>query len=361
MLIRFIVSCLIGFAAFSLSGQDLHFTQFNMAPLNVNPALTGAFYGTYRAGGIYRDQWRSVSGLTQDGMNAGPKPYQTASIYVDSPIVRGFRKQDWIGVGINMFFDKAGAGSLTTSGQLISLAYHLALGNSKKKKQKQNAVLTVGGQFGSVSRKFESAGLFVPSQLPPMGVEDVWLSGLAPDQQSGKIEQSYSDWAAGVVLTVDATKTTSFRFGHAVAHFVRPGRGWKGGDRIDRFPIRNTTFFTLYADVGERYTFTPTILFQNMAKSNEIVVEALNSLLMDEEKEISINFGLGFRIVDTPDLQFLVGMDYKDIRVGLAYDVNLGGYNPATSGNGGFELAVSYIGKVYKKPKVKPVLICPRL
>ena len=83
-----------------MNSQDLHFTQFQFAPLTVNPALAGAYYGSYRIGGIYRDQFRSVA------TNA----FQTIDFHVDSPIMRGFRDQDWIGVGVGMdVLDKAGA------------------------------------------------------------------------------------------------------------------------------------------------------------------------------------------------------------------------------------------------------------
>ena len=40
--------------------QDIHFTNFRMAPVSVNPAFTGSFKGTYRISSIYRDQWRSI-------------------------------------------------------------------------------------------------------------------------------------------------------------------------------------------------------------------------------------------------------------------------------------------------------------
>lgn len=37
--------------------QDIHFAQFNMTPLIINPALTGVFFGDHRASLNYRDQW----------------------------------------------------------------------------------------------------------------------------------------------------------------------------------------------------------------------------------------------------------------------------------------------------------------
>ena len=38
----------------TLFAQDIHFSQFNQAPARLNPALTGAFKGSYRIAGIYR-------------------------------------------------------------------------------------------------------------------------------------------------------------------------------------------------------------------------------------------------------------------------------------------------------------------
>ncbi len=356
MRIRFIVFNLALFFAFNLPGQDLHFTQFGMGPLNLNPAMTGAFYGTYRVGGIFRDQWWSVNGNNVDG-GSGSQPYYTGSAYIDSPIIRGFRKQDWIGVGFNFIYDRAGTSKLQQQGQLLSLAYHLGLN------KKSTSVLTFGAQFGFIQRKFDKEGLKTGFSLANNGAADPILGGFNPDPQSNSdlITTGYNDWAAGVMLTVEANKRTSFRMGHSVAHFIQPSRAFSMGSNVDKIPIRNTTFITMYADVGKRYTAVPSVMFQNMAKNSELVIQFMNKFLIQPENDITFNAGLGFRAANASDLSIIVGMDYKDIRVGLAYDINLTGFTTATSGNGGIELGVSYIGKVYKKPEVKPVLICPRL
>ena len=43
-----------------VKGQDIHYTLFNDSYLTTNPALTGSFYGSYRIGSIFRDQWYSI-------------------------------------------------------------------------------------------------------------------------------------------------------------------------------------------------------------------------------------------------------------------------------------------------------------
>ena len=42
---------------------DPHFAQYYVYPSWLNPALTGAFNGSFRLSGIYRSQWGALSGL----------------------------------------------------------------------------------------------------------------------------------------------------------------------------------------------------------------------------------------------------------------------------------------------------------
>ena len=44
-----------------VQGQDFHLSQYDAAPMYLNPALVGQFDGQYRLHGHYRTQWGSVS------------------------------------------------------------------------------------------------------------------------------------------------------------------------------------------------------------------------------------------------------------------------------------------------------------
>ncbi|MEM6964514.1 MAG: type IX secretion system membrane protein PorP/SprF, partial [Bacteroidota bacterium] len=79
---------------------------------------------------------------------------------------------------------------------------------------------------------------------------------------------------------------------------------------------------------------------------------------LNEEKDMTLNVGLGYRLRDAT--KFIVGMDYKQFRVGAAYDLTVSDLRDADGVPGGFELGASYIAKIYKKPDVKPVIFCPR-
>ncbi len=136
-LFRLLLLIVIVNATGKLSAQDIHYSLYNMSPLTLNPALTGAFSGTARIGGIYRDQWANVIG----------NQFVTPSFYVDAPIIRGFGKKDWVGVGFTMFTDKAGSLSLQTAASMLSASYHLSLN------KKGTSILTLGVQGGSVQRR----------------------------------------------------------------------------------------------------------------------------------------------------------------------------------------------------------------
>src|SRR5687768_3272675 len=41
--------------------QDIHFSQYYLSPLSLNPANTGNYKGDYRFFGNYRSQWRDLN------------------------------------------------------------------------------------------------------------------------------------------------------------------------------------------------------------------------------------------------------------------------------------------------------------
>lgn len=119
--------------------QDFHFSQFNQAPLVLNPALTGQFEGSYRFTGIYRSQWASIS-----------VPYTTAAFSVDA---HDFLHIEDLGMGVDINYDQSGDAQLGTFQIHLSGAYTIAVGNTGKNK------LSGGIQLGYGLKQID------PSQL----------------------------------------------------------------------------------------------------------------------------------------------------------------------------------------------------
>ena len=109
--------------------------------------------------------------------------------------------------------------------------------------------------------------------------------------------------------------------------------------------------------VNEKWSIEPSIMYQKMEKNDAIVIQSWAGYLFNAEKELTLKFGAGYRLNDGGTVQALLGADYKSWKVGIAYDLELSNLKPKNA----FEIGLSYIGRIYKKPDVPPVILCPRL
>lgn len=339
---RLLLAASLLFALKTLSGQDIHYTLFNMAPLTLNPALAGAYEGTARIGGIYRNQWFTVTDMS------------TPTVYLDAPAIRGFRKQDWVGVGLNLFQDKAGAQRLTTSGGLFTVSYHLALD------KKARNVLTIGGQYGKVQRSINYRDVRSEGNGFDPAMQD-------PDFPSENDQKGdYTDINAGLLFRSKISNDAFLELGARMLHignkntqyssFIGSGTTGGGGGQQKRANNLGAHGRFTYR-MNEKWSAEPTFLWQTTeGGGNEISIQAWG--IHHFKPEVNLRMGLGYRVNDAGKLLF--GIDYKDLRAALAYDLNVSSANTITDFQGGFEIAAYYIIKIYKKPVLKPAILCPR-
>ncbi|MCC7245671.1 MAG: PorP/SprF family type IX secretion system membrane protein [Saprospiraceae bacterium] len=336
-LLLFLVGLL---ASVSATAQDIHFTQFNMSPMTLNPAMIGKFEGTVRLGGIFRGQWASVIGASDQ--------YKTPAAWADAPIIRGFRKKDWVGLGLSVVADKAGVLGLTNTGGKLGASYHLALDKKGK------TYLSVGFNYGSVNRKINRDKAEFGK-----GLETGNVKGDYDYMQLALEKQNYTDADAGLMLSAQLNKTMDFNLGFGMFHLLEPefslldSSGTKR--KINRRPLVHGQF---NMKLNDRFTVSPQFQFQTMAGSDEIQVQAMGGYLFNPERDITLRFGAGYRLSDA--VQAIVGAQIKNLQVGLAYDINTSDLNAASNYRGGFELAANYIVKIYKKAQAKPKILCPR-
>lgn len=345
---RLLTVCLAFLISGTIAAQDTHYSLFNMSPLTLNPALTGAFNGTFRVGGIYRDQWNNIPGV---------EGFSTPSFYVDAPIVRGFRKQDWVGVGGMIVSDQAGSAGLSTTSSMLSASYHMAMN------KKATTYLTLGVQGGNVQRSIDQNDLIFGDVL------EGELNG-TPLTESDDIanlmdNSSYLDFAVGLMLRSQLDKTSNLEIGISAAHILQPdyslvqGSGATGDGAEDR-PLTFIVHGNYQTDVAEKVRIAPAAFFQTTTGGTEISLQAWGGYYLGKEvkTDIVLNFGLGYRVGDAPKL--LAGLDYKDLKVALAYDATISSLNETVSVPSSFEIAAYYIVKIFKKPTVKPAVLCPK-
>ncbi len=334
----------------SASAQDIHFTQYNLSPMTLNPANAGRFEGTVRIGGIYRSQWSSVIN----------NPYSTPSVWVDAPIIRGFRSKDWVGVGLMLYQDRAGSAGLTHGAFKFGATYHLALG------KKGNTVLSVGGHYGGEQRRIDINRLQFADGFNNQGE---YVPALSMDNGRVLGSANYNDIDVGAVFFSKLNKALDVHVGFSIYHFTRPnysliGSGSAPGPTpgpqqgFARLPRRYVTHGQFNLALNDRLSLSPTFLFQTMEGNDEIVVQGMAGYLFNEEKNITLRAGLGYRLSDAVNI--LLGAKIKDLTIGAAYDINISDLTIVSNYRGGFEIAANYIVKIYKPTVVKPKVLCPR-
>ncbi len=342
------------FCTFTSEAQDIHFTHYTMSPLDLNPSHTGKFEGTFRIGGIYRDQWFSfLSGA-----------YRTPAVYIDAPIMKGFGKKtkDWIGLGVRVLNDQAGRGKLNNTNAMLSAAYHRSLD------KKRTRIFSFGIQGGINQRRLDKNldmsrnGLLFEDQI----IDNFATTGQIVSTTENIADNiSYYDFSAGVMYDGRINKTSGINFGVNVRHITTPNYSLDStyinsdSDTTNSIPLRFLVHGEYDTQLSDKLTLNPRFLYQRMRTAQEFHVQALLHYLVNKQNDVSLNFGLGYRFGDAGEV--LLGLDYKDFRFGAAYDINLSDLTAASNTVGAIEVGLSYIVKIFKKPVVKPVIICPKL
>lgn len=330
---RLLLSAALG-AACSLAtvatAQDVHFTQFGMMPINTNVAQTGSFEGTYRIGGLYRNQWSG-------GINNG---YSTPILYADFNI-GGFRKQDWIGIGATFYQDRAGTAQLTNTLGGLAVAYHVGIAKTSN--------LSFGVQASFVQRRIQGSSLVTEERL---------LTGRTAD--IGNIVDNgvtYPDFNLGVAYTTKVGKRDKLTMGLAFDHLTSPKYNLISST-VSTLPSRITVHGEYEAALTKYLSVVPGIIFRTAGGAQELAVNAVGVLGIDSKRNINLRAGAGYRLGDAGFA--LAGLDFGSFRAGFAYDFTVSKLRTDTRIQDGMEFAVMYIGKIYRKPDVKPVILCPR-
>ena len=325
-------------------GQDIHFTLHPMTPLAFNPANTGAFYGSYRISILYRDQYRSV---------LGSAAYMTPTFSVDVPVIRGFKKTDWVGVGMFFYSDKSGDAGLTQSAFKASVAYHWAMN------KKGTNTLSIAYQTGAVQREIKNASKLTFGDELEMLVEQ------SPDRNNILMDKKgFLDHVGGLKFTSKYNKTDEFNIGIAAGKFGKPD--WSVVTMGSSYNVdpRVHAQIGMSSVMSDKVRFSPNISYQKIwgSPASTFVIQGYFDYLYNESKNTILKGGIGYRsgagIGDA--IQIMLGADIDAIRVMLGYDINVSPLASASGTFGAIELAAQYIGKIYKRPKPDPIIFCPR-
>jgi type IX secretion system PorP/SprF family membrane protein len=309
--------------AHCLQAQDMHFTQFYAAPLNLNPAFTGADVCS-RVTINYRNQWPGIS-----------KAYKTYLVAGDHYFIK-----NRIGVGLLFANDEAGSSQLKTTLINPSVAYELNINRT--------TTLRLGIQPGLGIRSVNYTKLLFGDQI---------VRGENNATVEDKINtKTYFDANAGVLLF-----NNDYYLGFAAFHLTKPNESLLEG--VSKLPIK----FNMQG--GRMFEISPpNMRHPFMQKSMNIAFHLRGQNKFDQldigayYNQYIFTFGLWYRglpivkaykpgYTNNDAIAFLVGYKKDGISIGYSYDLTIS--KLATVSNGAHEISVSYQYCPPRK-KIKP-------
>jgi len=330
---RLLFVCFAFLGSLSLSAQDIHFSQFYMSPLNLNPAMTGVMNCNVRLVGNYRNQWASV--LRSNAFN-------TYSVSYDQRIPVG--RYDYFGVGGTFWGDVAGQSSFSTLTGKLSLSYSKRMGGYRDKSH----YLVMGAEGGVAQRSIDFLALQWGSQaVPGEGVYDPNRPSLENFERDNFL---FADMGAGLLWFSVLDKNNSFYLGGAYHHLNRANQSF---DSTDFEPLYSK--FTIHAGgeflLTDRISIVPNVVVLLQGPSFQFNGGTSLRFLLGNSRRYYQAFQLGgwIRLANKLDEgihadAFIVTtrFEYEDFGIGFSYDLNVSDLNAASNFNGGFEFSLIY-------------------
>jgi len=331
---RIVLSAALALTAAGAFAQDIHFSQFYETPLYRNPALAGIVNGDIRVQAVYRTQWNSVA-----------HAYKTASINGEYKMPVG-KSDDYLTVGLQLFYDRAGTTELTTTQFLPALNYHKSLSGEK------NMYLSAGFMAGIVQRHLDPTKITTNSQYDGLGLGETF----------DRTQFSYPDAAAGLSFNTGLgdDPEANLVLGVAYHHFNRPKNSFYSTSDIRlqpkwvysadiRFGVADNSYITVRADHLQQ------------GSSSETVAGAMYGIKLGDNGDgysYALHAGAFIRVNDC--IIPTVKLDYHPFSVAFSYDVNTSKLKTSSYGRGGFELSLTYVGFLDRDNSSLNAVHCPR-
>jgi type IX secretion system PorP/SprF family membrane protein len=317
----FLVLAFISSSAMAF-GQDIHFSQIFETPLLRNPALAGLFSGDVRIQTVYRSQWNSVT-------NA----YRTGSANIEYKLPVG-QSSDFVTIGAQVLYDKAGAVDLTSTHILPALNYHKSMNGEK------STYLSLAIMGGWVQRSLDRGKISTNSQYNGSSYDPNAATG----ETFPKSSYSYFDGTVGLSFNTQLGENVddNMYVGVAYHHFnkskklsfysdytVAMSPKWVASGGV-RMSTNDYSYITFEAD------------YTKQGSSNEIIGGVMYSKKLDdpEDSKYVIHGGAYMRFNDA--LIPVIKIDARPIAFAVSYDINISGLKKVSTGRGGFELSLTY-------------------
>lgn len=315
----------------NIQAQDFHLSQYDAAPLYLNPALTGLINGKFRIYSNYRSQWASII----------PNAYKTMAFAADMPIKK-------FAAGFQIMNNKAGSGNFKTFGFLVSGAWDLKL-------DAKGSHMRAGLQAGVVQKSVDMSRLVFGNQYVGAG--------------NGSFNTSIS---SGENYSVQSTLMPSISLGYSyyysninsrfnpflgLAVYNLPNPKESILSSASKLPLRYMLHGGTKINVSEIFQIAPRVLYMRQTNVTEISFGSLFHYYLDGSNAFLI-LGGDYRLNDAGIIH--LGLKKDGFIYRISYDVNTSTLQTYSHGRGATEFSVTYVPEK-KRQKEKQIRNCTRL
>lgn len=325
---------ILSFDPYGSKAQDLHFSQFQMTPLHLNPAEAGSFNGDHRAFANYKSQWQSLG-----------NGYQSFDLSYDTQILG----EDWdkssLGMGAIVYGDQAGALNFGTTTAKAMLSYHTLLSDK--------SMISAGIGGGYIQQSVDKGKMEWASQY-----NGTTHDPSIPVTEENRIGSSgYMDLQSGIRFSYFSKPDPEYAgegwrmdIGLSGYHLHEPEQELISGE--NRSGRRINRKFMGYIDsriaLGEGLALRPGVLYSRQGPSQELLGSLMFRYALQQGsvhtglvEGAALSLGAQYRAGDAIAPAFLI--EKGPYQLGISYDVNVGRLSGATNGQGGLELSFRFM------------------
>lgn len=332
---------LLLFSASILQAQDPYYTQYYSNALQMNPATSGTYSGTFRVSMLYRDQY----------FQPLESSFKTLAASGDVKLdIRNTKKglKDVISLGLTFMSDRVPLFDFNTNQLVMTLAFHKAL--DKKYKQTlglgfqagvlQRAVnyenLTFGDQFNAIDGYTLVSGEF----LPPNNV-------------------TVPDLSLGLYYSVAPSKRVNAHAGLAYQHLNQPNVSYYDDASIlDNNIIKTSQYpgrfvFHTGAQFISHYRLDIAPRFIGIWQGDKQILQLSTLFRIKFAERTGHYFHLGPNLRMVKDIQgnhleslaLMLGIERNNFILGLSYDWGLTSAIRDSRSFSTLEISLMYIGE----------------
>lgn len=317
-----IIAGVICLGTSNASAQDYHLSQYDVATMYMNPALTGMYgglgTGDYRVYNDYRSQWAAIA-----------KPYATIYVAFDMP----FKKWDKdFGIGGYLIDNISPSGGFNTFTFMPSIAYNIT-GSSNDKHY-----LTTGLQLGFFYKEFNPNSFTYDNQYSAS--DGTFDQSIPSGEVFAHTNMVRFDANLGIYYKyIERDKKLNPFIGFSIQHLTEPNESFTPVKSL--LPMRFNLNAGCDIHVNEELKLVPAFLYMNQAAVPEMDIGLL-AYYKIKNTTFTPLIGGDYRFNDAIVID--IGIKQNEHVFRFSYDINTSYLNSFTQGRGAWEFSLILTG-----------------